>query len=73
MRKSMLFLLILSLITTYYVFGDTVGDAILQAREVQMNSLQDRFSPLRERQISSALSNVSRIDDSIQLVLLALQ
>ena len=33
-----------------------------------MNSLQDRFSPLREKQISSALSNVSRIDGSIQLV-----
>ena len=68
MRESILFVLIFLSIMTHSVFGETVGDAILQAREVEMNSLNDKFSPLRERQSSSALSNLSRIEGSIQLV-----
>lgn len=51
-----------------YVCAETLGDAILQSREVEINSLQDQYSPLREQQTSSALSNVSRIDGSIKLI-----
>jgi len=51
-----------------YVCAETLGDAILQSREVEINSVQDQYSPLREQQTSSALSNVSRIDGSIKLI-----
>ena len=68
MFKSVLFALFFGQILLNCLFSQTLGDAILQSREVEMNSLQDRFSPLREKQVSSALSNVSRIDGSIQLV-----
>tara|TARA_B100000674_G_scaffold499181_2_gene542556 strand:- start:6758 stop:8227 length:1470 start_codon:yes stop_codon:yes gene_type:complete len=68
MARYVLFTLFLSLAISNFLLGATVGDAILKSREAEMSSLQDKFSPLSERQISSSLSNVSRIDDSIQLV-----
>lgn len=68
MYRSVFFVLFLCLLQINCLVGETTGDAILQSREVEMNSLQDRFSPLREQKISSSLSNVSRIDGSIRLV-----
>ncbi len=68
MNRAVFFTIFLFIAISHFVFCATVGDAILQSREAEMNSLQDKLSPLNERQVSSALSNISRIDDSIQLV-----